>query len=140
MPVDDAQPRDRALTDVLVDHVGLLHAGLRTGIDAVLDLDDGGSTGADPGGVSLRRDFDDSRERKLPIRRQRVLFAVDRRLRDRQLVLVAVSQLQVERGTLAVAGPADLLSVERLAVDGNRRLAAIHRLGEIDLDRAGWLQ
>ena len=42
MPVDDAQSGDRAFADVFVDHVGLLHASLRTGVDAVLDLDDGG--------------------------------------------------------------------------------------------------
>src|SRR5437588_8807490 len=29
MPVDGAQPRDAEFADVLVDHVGLLHAGLR---------------------------------------------------------------------------------------------------------------
>src|SRR5947209_16972149 len=42
MPVDGAQPRDAEFADVLVDHVGLLHAGLRPDrrLRAVLDLDD----------------------------------------------------------------------------------------------------
>ena len=138
MPVNDAESWDRPLTDVLVDHIGLLHPGLRTGIDAVLDLDDGRRPRADPAGVALRRHLDDGGERQLPVGRQRVLLAVDRSLRDRQLVLSAVAQLEAEGGALPVARPRDGLVVG-LAVQRDRCLGAVHRLGEIDLDVAGRL-
>ena len=53
---------------------------------------------------------------------------------------MAVAELQVQRRRLAIARPADLLTVERLAVHRDRCLAAVHRLREIDLDVAGGLQ
>src|SRR6266480_7363929 len=63
--------------------------------------------GPDAGGVALRWDLDQRGERELPVGRQRVLLAIDGGLRNRELVLVAVPQLEAERGALPVARPAD---------------------------------
>ncbi len=140
VPVDGAQPRNVALADVLVDHVGLLHAGLRAGLAAVFDLDDGGSARADPCRVALRGDLDEGGKAEFPVGGQRILLAVDRGLGNRQQVLAAVPQLEVERGALAVAGPAHLAGLQRLAIQRDRRAGSIHRLREIELDVAGRLQ
>src|SRR6202022_3607642 len=111
---------------------------LRTGIDAVLDLDDGRRARPDPRGIALRRHLDDGGERQLPVGRQRVLLAVDRGLWDRQLILPAVGQLEAQRCALPITRPGDRL-VGGLAVQRDRRLGAAHRLGEIDLYLAGRL-
>src|SRR4029077_19968349 len=104
------------------DHVRLLHPGLRAGLAAVLDLDDGRSAGPDPRRGTLRGDRDERREGELPVGGQRILLAVDRGLGNGQLVLAAVPQREVERGALAVTGPGHLAGLERLSLPPDRRL------------------
>src|SRR2546430_1836845 len=81
VPINRRQPGNAELTDVLVDHVRLLHAGLGAdrALGTVLDLDDDRSAGvADPGGRAGGRHLNHRGETEFPVSHGRVAHPIGR--------------------------------------------------------------
>ncbi len=88
-------------------------------------------------GVSLGGNLNHRREAQLPVGGEGVVLAVQGGLRNAEQILTAGPQLEIQRRALGVAGPGDLLCVKGFPVERDRRLGAVHRLREVDLDRPG---